>query len=299
VYAVANLDGADRLDRIGAALRGEIAFEQTEVALSGSWRREEPLRLGGDVSTGLGPFELRVEAALLYDVGAPFFRGELSVEKLLERAQRLDLLGFQREADRLEVDARAGELIPQIVVGTDLTLDYGDSDQAILGLEYFFNDAGYDSADLYPFLLLVPGLARSDQPVMLPDMEATTAGELTQRAFGLQEAPPGLFQPLYLGRHYLSAFALFPAPFDLQDHTFTLTGIANLSDRSAVARIDHSVRLFRFLSLRSYLNVHFGDRGEFRFGLDLDPVPGSGFLDDGLSQPPPLFELGVALNATL
>ena len=268
VYAIANVDGADRLDRLGAALRGEIAFGQMEVALSGSWRSAEPLRLGADLSTGFGPFELRGELAVLYDVAAPFFQGRWTSQSPLEFGD-------------LSVAYRDREVIPQLVLGADITLDYGDGDELIVGAEYFYNDAGYDSADLYPVLLLAPTLAQAEGVGLI--------------SLGLREPPPALFQPLYLGRHYISAFALFPAPFGWQDHSFTLTGIANLSDGSAVGRLDHALRLFRFLSLRSYINVHWGARGEFRFGLDVGAIPG--LLDEGVSFAPPLFELGVALNA--
>lgn len=269
IYAIVNFDGANTLERLGAALRAEVAFGQSEVALSGSWRQGEALRLGADASTGLGDFELRTEAAFLYDVRAPFFEGRWSASEPLDFSD-------------LRVRYREDEIIPQLVVGLDWTVDYGDGDQAILGVEYFWNDAGYDDASLYPVLLLAPNL---------DTLEAAGLVEL-----GLREPSPVLFQPLYLGRHYLSAFALFPAPFDWEDHTFVLTGIGNLSDQSWIARLDHTLRLFRFLSLRTYLNLHLGRKGEFRFGLQLGTVPG--IFDEGFAVVPPLFEFGIALNAT-
>lgn len=268
LYAIANFDGADRLERVGGALRGEIAFETTEISMSGALRESEPLRLGADISTGIGPFELRGELALLYDVSAPTFSGRWSEDD-------------PTDLDELEVTYRDDDVIPQLVLGADLTLEYGDQDQLILGLEYFFNDLGYSGSELYPILLLAPTIAGFEGG---PDL------------LGLREPPPLLFQPLYLGRHYLAVFALLPAPLDLQDHTFTLTAISNLSDRSAVARLDHSVRLFQFLTLQSYVNVHLGQRGEFRLGFDLAPVPG---VLPAVPVVPPLFELGFALVSTL
>lgn len=261
VYGILNLDSADQLDRLGVALRAELAGGQTEGAVSASWRSGEPLRLGADLSTGLGDFELRAELAVLYDVPAPFFSGSWDPER-------------PTELGSLMARYRDEAWIPQLVVGLDYTLGYGDGDQLIIGLEYFFNDAGYPSAELYPILLAAPTLGP---------------------ALGLRTPVPNVFQPLYLGQHYASAFLLLPAPFSWDDHTFALTSIANISDRSAVLRLDHTYRLFRFLSFRSYVNVHLGDSGEFRFGLDLN-LPGA---TGGLSIPPPLMEVGVALAATL
>ncbi len=273
LYAIANFEGAARLDRVGGAVRGEIVFGPTEWALSGALRQGEPLRFGADLSAGVGPFELRVEGALLHQVQDPFFGGRWSAAEPLELGE-------------LEVRYRDRDFIPQLVAGGDVTVSYGDRSQAILGLEYFFNDIGYDGAEFYPLLLIAPAATRQ-----LADLGVDLS------PFGFREPPGPLFQPLYLGRHYLAAFFLFPAPLGFEDHTVSLTGIANLSDRSAVARVDHSLRLFRFLSLRSYVNVHLGDRGELRFGLDIGGVPGA--LPNGLSLAPPAFELGFALNTLL
>lgn len=270
LYGMALLDGAGSPEEVGAALRAEIAISPAEVAVSAVYRRGEPYRFGFDASGGLGDFELRAEVAGLYDVRTPFFDGTWS------QSEPLELGGLQARY-------REDEVIVQAVLGVDYTLEYDDDDQAIIGFEYFFNDAGYDGAELYPILFLAPGLWQLEQTGLT--------------SIGLRREPPVLFQPLYLGRHYLAALALFPAPFGLEDHSFTLTGIANLSDRSAVLRVDHALRLFRFLSLRSYVNVHTGAVGEFRYGLEVAPV--DGVLDDGIELVPPLMEVGVALSATL
>lgn len=270
LYAILNLENADQIDRVGAAARAEWAFVSTELAASVSWRDGEPLRLGMDASTGLGDFELRAELALLYDDPTPVFSG---------RWDALDPTSF---AD-LRVRYRDESWLPQLVLGVDLTLGYGDGEQAILGLEYFYNSTGYDSADLYPVLLLTPAFNQFPDP--------------TLQALGLRRPVPGAFQPFYLGQHYLSFLALFPRPLGCEDHTVVFTALANLSDRSALIRLDHTVRLFRFLSFRSYANVHFGDPGELRFGLEIAPVPAA--LPDGIALSAPLMEVGLALSTTL
>ncbi|MEL6186254.1 MAG: hypothetical protein AAFU79_16640, partial [Myxococcota bacterium] len=269
LYAIVNLDGADQLDRVGAAARAEIAFDTTELAASASWRDGEPLRFGVDASAGVGDFELRAELALLYDDPLPVFSGDF------DPSQPAALTGVR-------VRYREDSVLPQLVLGADVTLGYGDGQEAILGLEYFFNSTGYDGAELYPVLALAPTLGQQF-PAQAEQI-------------GLRTPTPAVFQPFYLGRHYLSLLALFPTPLGLEDHSLVLTGLVNLSDRSALVRVDHTVRLFRFLSFRSYINAHFGDLGEFRLGFELGPISP---LGAGISLVPPLFELGFALSTTL
>ena len=270
VYAMALLDGADRLDRVGGAMRAEIPLSRAELAVSATYRRDTPWRLGFDASAGVGDFELRAEVAGLYDLRDPFFAGRWSVDAPLELAD-------------LEVAYRDDELVVQAVLGFDYTLTYGDDEQAIVGLEYFFNDAGYGGSDLYPLLLLAPALG----DIQAPGVD-----------LGFRAPPRSLFQPLYLGRHYLAALAVLPTPFGLEDHSVTLTAIANLSDQTGVARVDHSVRLLPFLTLRSYVNVYLGSAGgEFVPGLSVPALPG--LLPEGISTAAPLVDLGLALSTRL
>ena len=81
-YAIANLDGADPLERVGGAWRADIAFGQAEVSVSAAVRKDDPIRLGADLSMGLWLFDLRVEGAVLHRQRAPFWNGKLSVMPL-------------------------------------------------------------------------------------------------------------------------------------------------------------------------------------------------------------------------
>ena len=88
------------------------------------------------------------------------------------------------------------------------------------------------------------------------------------------------FTPFYVGRHYGGLYLLLPQPGSWNLHTFTLSVLGNLSDKSFVGRVDWSVTLLTYLTFEAYLAGHFGaNGGEFRLGIDvpsrllaLDPV---------------------------
>lgn len=138
-----------------------------------------------------------------------------------------------------------------------------------IGLEYFYNPLGYDDPDLYPWLII-----------------------------------NGAFEPFYTGQHYLGISWLVPSPGDWDDITFTTSFVANLSDKSYVARLDMSARLHTRLTLQAYLQTHFGYRGgELRFAFDVPDIPAiPGLLDEPIaafSVPAPAVLLGVNLRISL
>jgi hypothetical protein len=137
-YAVANLDGADRLNQVGGALRAEFLFGQNELAVSAAMRKDAPLRLGADISSGIWEFDLRLEGAVVYNLEDPFWRGQLDLEN-----------GLLPESY-----SREDEWIPQVTAGAEVSILYTDQDSVILGIEYFYNDMGYGNAKLYPWLAL-------------------------------------------------------------------------------------------------------------------------------------------------
>jgi len=156
---------------------------------------------------------------------------------------------------------RSEDWVPQALASLDLTLRYSDQDSITFGAEYFFNDLGYADASLYPWLLV-----------------------------------EGQFTPFYLGRHYVAAYAYLPAPGRANHHSFTLTGLSNLSDQTVVGRLDWSATVLTELSINAYAQVHGGKSGgEFDFALDVPPI--TGVLDAGLTVPRPLVDLGVGAQA--
>ena len=254
-YALANLEDADRAGDLGAGLRGEFLVGHTEIALSYGKRRAAPTQLGLDLTSGIGLFDLRAELGAQKGLRTPFFRDDFDVNTLM-------LPG--------EIDRR-GEWILQMVFGAEVALRYSDEDNLILGMEYFFNDAGYDSAALYPVLLA--------DPILNPERETT------------------VFRPLFLGRHYASLYAVLMAPGTWNDSSFTVNLLGNLSDGSYLARLDYNVRLLTYLDFNVFGSYHFGNRGgEFRFAIVDNDV--QTFLRSA-GLPPiraPVAEIGLGLR---
>ncbi|MEZ4238005.1 MAG: hypothetical protein R3F59_18045 [Myxococcota bacterium] len=85
----------------------------------------------------------------------------------------------------------------QAVAGLDLTLNLGDDDALILGVEAFHNAFGTADVDTYPRMFL-----------------------------------EGTYVPLYVGRDYGAAYVLLQGPGRWDAQTFLVSGIANLSDGS-------------------------------------------------------------------
>ena len=244
LYAIAALDDATSLEKIGGALRAEILIGQTEITASGFFAKDAPVRLAADVSSGVWLFDLRAEAAVQKGIDTPFYR----------------LAGGADPFDNVEVVDREKDWIVQVVAGAEISLNYSDEDSVTVGVEYFFNDAGYRDPALYTFL-----------------------------AFN------GQLNPLYVGRHYTGLYAVLFGPGSWNDTNFIFSGIANLSDRSFLARLDHSVRLLTYLDLNTFVAAHFGNRGELRY--DFAIAPGAiAALPQGLSVPAPLFDLGFSLT---
>ncbi len=261
-YSALTLEDAGRFGRVGGALRGQFVFGAAEISLSAAIRDNAPARLGADISMGLWIFDLRAEAAFSKNVKTIFYRGEF------DAANGVVPTGFTREDD----------WIPQIAGGAEAGFGYGEDDAFYLGVEYFYNGSGYSESDLYSWIILRDTFA-------------------SQACVGTVNCPPRSFTPLYLGEHYLAAYLLLPGPGSLNDHTFQLIGIGNLSDRSGLARFDYQVQAFTFLSLNFFAQYHFGrDNGEFRLRLEFPPIAMVPALSQGLSVPPQVLDLGVGLS---
>ena len=268
-YVVGSFDEADHVDEIGGTARAEVPLGETELTATASLRKDRPLRLGADVSSGLGIFDVHVEGAVQKGITTPYYKGEL------------DLASFTLpEATSVEED-----WVPQVVAGAELTLRYSDQDTVSFGAEYFYNGLGYDEPDLYPWLSVGPTVDCYLAKVQAGDLEGADA------CVGSQ---PSAFRPFYLGRHYAAAYAYLADPGGWNDTTFTLSALANLSDGSAILRFDHRVSLLSYLSVNSYISGHLGEEGgEFRYAVDIPGVPGLTGFEEGFAVTAPLGEVGV------
>ncbi|MCB9727135.1 MAG: hypothetical protein H6744_03305 [Deltaproteobacteria bacterium] len=250
LYAIADLSGADRPERIGGALRAEMLLGPAELALSFADRKAEPTRLGVSISFPLGLFDINGELAALHGVRSLRYKGKLTLDP-----DNLELPTSEKQDD---------EWLFRATLGAEVGIGYGDNDAVYFGAEYFFNELGYDSENLYPWLAL-----------------------------------EGEFTPLYLGRHYLGVYALLTAPGRLEDMTFIASAITNLSDRSGLLRFDYRVRLLTHLDFNAYASWHYGRPGEFHYSLEVPAVPGVDGLENGVRVSPPLIDVGVGFIVSI
>jgi hypothetical protein len=265
-------DGTNRLGRIGVGGRAEVVLAGVEVGADALVQDGHRPRFGVDVSTGLWDLDVYAEAALRTSVDTPRWRavpGADPAAPLLARYERHDPLGFT----------------PQVVAGATYSVNYSDEDAVTFGAEYFYDGSGYDGPRIYPVLLGVTAVA----PLDLGATPNPLAGQ------------PTPFTAFYLGRHYGGLFASLPAPGRWNDTTFTLSVLGNLSDKSLVARLDHSVLLLTYLRLETYVAGYLGAReGEFRLGFTVPPqAVGGGLPPIGIVTDPMVFQAGVALRVNL
>ena len=219
----------------------------------------------------LGDFELGLDAVVQRgirprfgaDLSGPL--GELDVHAELALRTSSDVPLYRGSLAPLAFARFEPEGVrPMVVVGAEWSHRYSDSDAFTVGAEYFFNSNGYGDASLYPLLLAADA-----------------------------------FTPFYLGRHYAAAFAALPRPGSWDLHTFTLSAIANLSDRSAVARLDWTVTVLTYLQLEAFLQAHLGRAGgELRLAFDVPAnLGGTGLPAVRLGAP--VVDAGVALRVSL
>lgn len=159
--------------------------------------------------------------------------------------------------------------VVQSAAGVQYSLPLFDRDLLLLGGEYFFNAEG----------------ARRTDPL---------------------ELVSGRRQFFYAGRHYAALFASLPRPGALDAWAFTLSAISNLSDRSALVRLDVSVVVLTHLTLQAFAVGHLGRHGELRFGEAAIASAQRGaaralLQPDDLDEPIPtqLAELGLWLRLDL
>jgi hypothetical protein len=138
-YGIVQFDNMRRNDDIGGALRGEFAFGgYGEAAVSFQTRQDSPIQFGLDVSSGLGPIDVYVEAAVSKRQGRTFYEGRVDpVNRTLPT-----------EKDREK------ETFRQVVGGVQYTYKYSSEDNLTVGGEYFDNGLGYDDRTLELYALV-------------------------------------------------------------------------------------------------------------------------------------------------
>jgi hypothetical protein len=209
-------------------------------------------QLGADVSSAVGPFDVHVEAAITHGNKSLFLTSPLTGTAI---AAAFTTPGGGAP---LPAQFRDDVWIPQVVAGTELSLKYSDDDAVTLGVEYFYNGAGFanGSIPLYEQLALV-----------------------------------GNFTPFYLGRDYLAVSASLPNPGSWNNTTFTASNLVNLSDKSALARLDYTLTALTYMTFRAFGQYHYGDAGEFKFGGAFAGLPTG--TAAAVNIKPVIWDLGV------
>jgi hypothetical protein len=254
---------AGKLAGVPAGGRAEIVLGTVELGADALAGKGARPRWGVDVSAGVGDFDLHAEAAF----GAARARWRVvnpSADPLLGRYALVQPEGPS----------------PQVVAGGTWAHKYSDQDSVTVGAEYFFQDSGYTDPHVYPFLFF-------GAPALGPT--------------GFARQDPSAFTSFHLGRHYAGAFVDLPSPGSWNDTTFTLSALGNLSDKSGVIRLDHSVLVLTYLRVETFVQGHVGAKGgEFRLGFTYDLPPLAAPLGiSSIAVKAPVVDAGIALRVSL
>lgn len=173
----------------------------------------------------------RIASDLSFDAGPV----DIHLEVVFSTLNRNDFYrgeGSLTEPTKLEIYTRRSEWIPQIVTGVKYDHLYSESDHWSVELEYFYNGLGYKKRDL-EFVALAKGDAA----------------------------------PLYAGQHYGGLMFALPNPGSLQDTSFYVSSLMNLSDKSGLVRLSTQMKFYKEILLELWGTSSFGETGEFRFKL--------------------------------
>ncbi|MEY2988479.1 MAG: hypothetical protein RJB13_2000 [Pseudomonadota bacterium] len=142
LYAIVDFNEVKNPSSLRGAVRAEFNFGFDEVSgeltTTIAAAKDQPLQLGLDLNTGLGPIDLIAEAAFTRKSKATFYK--------------LDNDQFGKTV--FKTKDRSKDTITQVVGGIRYDLKYSESDSANLSFEYFWNDAGYSDVALeaYSFI---------------------------------------------------------------------------------------------------------------------------------------------------
>lgn len=268
-----NQEATLSLGQIAGAARAELVFGTTELGAGVFYRRLEDPKVAVDLSSGLGPFDLYADVAVLPSdrldrvgrVAMPMIPNPVDPAPWLEPETAALGRAVQIVDATYPVYRHSGYRV-QAAGGLTFAGKYNDSDSYTLGAEYFYNQLGYDDPRVYPGLLL---------PHARPLSNAAS-----------------LF---YLGQHYAALYVALPGPWSLDRHSFTVSTLGNLSDRSFLTRLDYSFQLLTHLRFDAFVSVRYGEeQGEFRLGIR--PIDLGGVI---VQRAPALVDFGISLRVAM
>jgi hypothetical protein len=258
---------------IAGAVRAEVVLGTFEGGVGVFGQRNSKAKFAGDFSFGVWDLDFYGEAALRNAADVDFVQYAPTAASSTACATGSQSTSSQDLAQDVAQNFSSGAgsgWKPQATGGVSYTRQYADKDTITFGAEYFYNGLGYSTPKDYPGLIIprTPPLRN-----------------------------PATF--FYLGRQYVGVFATAPAPYSWDNTTFTFSTLANLTDRSAITRLDYSLTVLTHVRFEAYGAVHYGQKnGEFRFGFNSNDLPCP-------PQPPPtivppaLFDVGVGLRVAL
>jgi hypothetical protein len=254
---------------VSGAARAEFVAGSNELGLGAVLRRGVKPKFAADLSMAVGPFDVYAEASLVdaqeIDRVSYAPKAMLGDEVAAQDASMADriLSRIKQAIDTFYPVYRNRGYKPQVVGGLSFTQSYGENDSFTFGLEYFYNGLGYADPNVYPGLLF-PRLGRLQDPASF----------------------------FYLGQHYGAAFLAFPAPFSLDLHTFTVSTLCNITDRTCISRLDYTVQILTHLRFELFVAGVYGRRnGEFTFGIETPSID-----EVRLGRQPAIFNAGLALR---
>ena len=232
LYGIAQLDDAETLDEIGAMLRLEYLSKSAEYALSINSRKRQALRLGFDVSTGLGIVDWLLSVAYVHNDPSPFF---VKGPRLLNITPLGDFT-VPRSIDRSD------EWFQQISTGFLFSNSVDGNKTLLINGEFFYNEAGYENAQYLSSAIissLVPNSGIS-------------------------------FNPLYFSQYYTAWGATLMGLGRDKDKSIGVILIANMNDETGVMQFIYRAKPFRDLSMSASAGWFIGENGTFRPNVDFD-----------------------------
>jgi hypothetical protein len=127
---------------LGAALRSEWVVGPAEWTLTAAQKYKQGLKLGTDISLGVGPFDVQWETALLNKPSEKVFEGEVNPAQ-----------------GKLPQAKKQPKQSVQMVGGVEYGIKYSDEDAIYFGYEFFWNSLGQSNFELETYAF-ISGSAR-------------------------------------------------------------------------------------------------------------------------------------------
>jgi hypothetical protein len=195
-------------------------------------RHEVPLFGMAEVAASAA-FKANAPRRFGLDASFPVWLFDVRTENALLQGKRSsEVKGGLNTDNPLRVEASPKRSFLQHLVGLDKTFKYSDTDSVTFSVEYFRNGLGYEDRVLQTYALV-----------------------------------SGLSPSLYSGRDYWSGFVLLPNPGTWNSSSFQLSGVQNVSDKTAQARAQWSQTFQNDLLFEMSYGRCFGTAGELCFAV--------------------------------